>query len=171
MSQRCSHYRESHWPTQGNRTCRETMEETQTDRYTETYSKDNWGDHHLFIYLERLGGISVDTGSVATSNLSYMAKKADTLTRLTSGGDRAGHLLIFILLGWRCQTSSKSSAEIGQREPCNLAIFQDVHPEDFPSLFIVQRGFETLPQCLEVWSLGSWWALQKYCEAFTREDW
>lgn len=75
LSQRCSHHRESHWPTQGNRTCRETMEETQTDRYTETYSKDNWGGHHLFIYPERLGGVSVDTGSVATSNLSHMAKQ------------------------------------------------------------------------------------------------
>ena len=72
MSQWYSHYRGSHWSIQGNKTYKKTIEETQMDKYTETYSKDNWGSHYIFIYLKRLGGVSVDTGSVATSNLSCL---------------------------------------------------------------------------------------------------
>lgn len=75
LRQRCSHYRGSHWSIHGNKTYRKTIEESQTDKYTETYSKDNWGSHYIFIYLKRLGGVSVDTGSVATSNLSCLLSK------------------------------------------------------------------------------------------------
>ena len=108
LRQRCSHYRGSHWSIHGNKTYRKTIEETQTDKYTETYSKNMGQSLHIHISEKTRWSQCGHWISGHIQPLLFVVQTEGTLTRLTSGGDRAGYMLIFILLGSGCQTFSKS---------------------------------------------------------------